>query len=123
MLHFSAGSERSIMNINLLEVRKVNRPSSSDSQEHNVKIVLGEHDSIPTLDEWILKIVRGSSTDIYSVQAQDPYQTEVEFEADITDATYIYIEGKTSSGTLLANGFTKLNASCEYDVRVHKFSL
>ncbi|KAG0719720.1 hypothetical protein GWK47_049917 [Chionoecetes opilio] len=98
--------------IDMLEVRKVNRPSAAYNQDHNVKIVLSQHQSLPTLSQWELTIVGKTpgKQNVYSVQAQDPYQTEVEFEADLTDAGYIYLEGRDSSNKLVSS-YTQLDPS------------
>ncbi|MPC10938.1 hypothetical protein E2C01_003582 [Portunus trituberculatus] len=69
----------------MLELRRLNRPSSSQSIYHNVKIVLDQQEPLPTLHQWVLTIDMGNGTQTeYKVQAEDAYQKEVEFEADIT---------------------------------------
>ena len=99
----------------MLELRKLNRASSPQSTNHNVKIVLDQNKPLPTLHRWVLTITRRNDTQSeYKVQAEDAYQKEVEFEADLSDGRYVYIRGKDPQDNTLVYSFTELNRSCEY---------
>ncbi|XP_063861500.1 uncharacterized protein LOC135101455 [Scylla paramamosain] len=109
-LQGSPGELRNTQSVAMLELRRVNRPSSSQNTDHNVKIVLDQQKSLPTLHHWVLTIVRKNNTQsVYEVHAEDAYQKEMEFEADLTDGTYVYIAGKDSQDITLINSFTELN--------------
>ena len=109
MCHFLADKKT----ITLLEVRKENRPSTPYGQDHNVRIVFNEHSPLTNLKKWKLTVVReGNKQSYYEMYAEDPYQTEVEFEADLTHSTHLFIEGKDLN-TTITYSYTQLEKSCE----------
>ncbi|XP_045133310.1 uncharacterized protein LOC123517362 [Portunus trituberculatus] len=106
----SPGELRNGQFVTMLELRRLNRPSSSQSIYHNVKIVLDQQEPLPTLHQWVLTIDMGNGTQTeYKVQAEDAYQKEVEFEADITYGRYVHIRGKNSQDDTLIHSYSELN--------------
>lgn len=99
----------STVSLTLLELRKVMKEGQPLAKDYNVKVILDQHESLPSLSYWDLVLKdSGGKEGIYKSQANSYTQTEIEFETDITDVNFVFVVAKDSSSAVIATSFDEL---------------
>lgn len=97
------------VSLTLLELRKVMREGQPLAKDYNVKVILDQHESLPSLSYWSLVLKdSGGKQETYKSQANSYTQTEIEFETDITDVNFVFVVAMDTSNTVIATSFDEL---------------